>query len=71
MSTPFRNPHVLRQWKPGDKREVSEDLLKKVRLEGRFDSYSNTYGLDGHRRKIHAQISLPTGETLFTLIAVD
>lgn len=63
--------NVLRQWKPGDTREVSEKVLKKVRLEGHFDSYSQTYNLDGRRWKIRAQVSLPTGETLYTLVCVE
>ncbi len=68
MSNPF---NVLRPWKPGDTRELSDKALKKARLEGRFDSYSQFYVLDGRRWKVQGQVSQPTGETIYTLVCVD
>ena len=55
MSNPF---NVLKPWKPGDTREVPERKLKQVRLEGKYDSYSQTYDLDG---RFEIQDSLPSG----------
>ncbi len=68
MSNPF---NVLRSWKPGDTRELSEKVLKKARLEGLFDSYSGIYDLDGRRWKVQGQVSQPTGETIYTLVCVN
>ncbi len=71
MSNPLGNLNILRQWKPGDTRELPGLVLKKARLEGRFDSYSQIYDLDGRRWKIREQVSKPTGETLYTLVCVN
>ncbi len=68
MSNPF---NVLKPWKPGDTRELSEKTLKKANLEGRFDSYSQIYDLEGQRWKIQGQVSKPTGETVYTLVCVN
>jgi hypothetical protein len=68
VSDPF---HVLRTWKPGDIRQLSERALKQVRLEGKFDSYDQVYELDGRRWKIQGQVSQPSGETLYTLACVN
>jgi hypothetical protein len=62
--------NILREWKPGDTREITEAVLKKARLEDRYDSYSQTYQLDGQLWKIREQISKPPGETLYTLVCV-
>jgi hypothetical protein len=68
MSNPF---NVLRPWKPGDTREVPERKLKQARLEEKYDSYSQTYELDGRNWKIQGQLSHPSGETIFTLVCVN
>lgn len=68
MSNPF---NVLRPWKPGDTREMSEQALKKVHLESRFDSYSQLYDLDGRRWRVQGKVSKPTGETIYTLVCVE
>ncbi len=68
MSNPF---YVIKSWKPGDVREVPEALLEKARLEGRFDSYSQVYEMDGRRWKVRTKVSRSTGETLTTLVCVD
>ena len=68
MSNPF---NVLKPWKPGDTREVGERRLKQLNLEGKFDSYSRTYEIDGHKWKTQSQVSQATGETLYTLVCVD
>ncbi len=68
MSNPF---NVLRPWKPGDTREVPERKLKEIRLEGKYDSYSQTYELDGRIWKIQGQLSHPSGDTIYTLVCVN
>ena len=71
MSPSPGNLNVLKDWKPGDAREVSDAALKKARIEGLFDSYSQVYQLDGKRWKVRDQISKPTGETVYTLVCVN
>jgi hypothetical protein len=68
MSNPF---NVLKPTKAGDTREIPERTLKQVRLDGKFDSYSKTYEIDGHQWKIQTQVSQASGETLYTLVCVD
>ncbi len=68
MENPF---NVLRAWNPGDTREVSERALRQVRLEGKYDSYSQVYELDGERWKIQGQLSHPSGETFYTLVCLS
>lgn len=63
--------NILREWKPGDTREVLDAALKRARLEDRYDSYSQTYRLDGRLWKIRGQISKSTGETLYTLVCLE
>ena len=66
------NPlNILRPWKPGDTRDISEKVLRKAHLEGRFDSYSQVYELDGSRWKVQGQVSQPTGDTIYTLVCVN
>ena len=67
MSNPF---NVLKPWKPGDTREIPERKLKQVRLEGKYDSYSRTYEIDGRHGRF-GQVSQASGETLYTLVCVD
>jgi len=68
MGNPF---NVLRPWGPGDTRDLSERVLKQAQLEGKFDSYSQVYELEGQRWKIQGRVSQSNGETLFTLVAVE
>ena len=68
MGNPFK---VLRPWRPGDTRELTRRVLKQAQLEGKFDSYSQVYDLDGQRWKIQGQVSQPNGETVYTLVAVE
>ncbi len=63
--------NVLRPWKPGDTREISEKALKLARLEGHFESYSQVYEIDGKRWKVNGQTSMPSGETIYTLVCVN
>ena len=67
MSSPF---NIIRPWNPGDTREVPERALKQIRLEGKYDSYSQVYELDGRLWKIQGQVSTPSGETIYTLVCV-
>jgi hypothetical protein len=71
MNDPVADFKILRDWKRGDTREIHEAALKKARLEDRYDSYSQTYQLDGRLWKIRGQTSRPTGETLYTLVCVN
>ncbi len=70
MNEPGTGFNTLREWKPGDTREISEAVLKKARLDDQYDFYSHTYRLDGRLWKISEQVSKPSGETLFTLVCV-
>ena len=63
--------NILREWRPGDTRDVPEAALKQARLEDRYDSYSQAYRLDGHLWKVRGQISKPTGDTIYTLVCVE
>jgi hypothetical protein len=67
-SDPF---NVLREWKPGDTREVREAALRQARIEDRYDSYAQTYRFDGRLWKIRGQMSLASGETVYTLVCVE
>jgi hypothetical protein len=71
MSNPFDGLNVLKDWKPGDTREIPEAVLKKARLDGLFDSYAQVYDLDGKRWKVRDQISRATGGTAYTLVCVN
>lgn len=64
MDNPLGSLKVLKDWKPGDTRELSEKVLKAMRLEGRYDSYSQVYELDGRRWKVQGQVSQPSGDTI-------
>ena len=68
MSNPF---YVLKPWKPGDTRDIPERKLKQLNLEGKFDSYSQVYEIDGHSWKVQGHMSQMSGETLYTLVCVD
>lgn len=67
----FDSLNVLRSWKPGDTRQVTEKALKKLHLDGRYDSYSQVYEFDAARWKVTGQVSQPHGETLYTLVCVN
>ncbi len=56
--------------------EVSIDpvdgrVLSRVCLRGTYDSYSNTYLLNGRAWKIESQVNLPGGRTLYHLAPQD
>ncbi len=68
MDNPF---NVLKPWKPGDTRQITEGKLKQLNIEGKFDSYSRTYEIDGHNWKTQSQVSQASGETLYTLVCVN
>lgn len=71
MGNPFGSLNVVKSWKPGDTREIPDQVLKKARIEGLFDSYSQVYQLDGARWKIRGQMSKPSGETVYTIVCVN
>ncbi len=47
---------------------VNGRVLSRVRVRGSYDSYSNTYFLNGRAWKIGSQVNLPSGRTLFHLV---
>ena len=71
MSDPFGNLNIIKSWKPGDTRELPEQVLKKARIDGLYDSYSQVYELDKVRWKVQGQVSKPTGETIYTIVCVN
>lgn len=71
MSNPFGPLNVLKEWKPGDTCDVSEGALKKARIDGRFDSYSQVYQIEGKRWKVQSQMSRASGDTVYTLVCVN
>ncbi len=68
MSNPF---NILKPWKPGDVREVTEKALKNAQIEGRYDSYARIYQFDGVRWRIQDKMSKAAGETVYTLVCVN
>ncbi|MGH9396324.1 MAG: hypothetical protein ACRD18_05680 [Terriglobia bacterium] len=71
MSDPFGALNVLKEWKPGDTRQLTEAILKTARINGLFDSYSQVYELDHTRWKVRDQMSQASGETIYTLVCVN
>ncbi|MGH9377119.1 MAG: hypothetical protein ACRD1J_13285 [Terriglobia bacterium] len=71
MGSPFGNLNVVKSWKPGDTRELPDQVLKRARIEGLYESYSQVYKLDGARWKVRDQMSKPDGETLYTIVCVN
>ncbi len=50
---------------------VDGQVLSRVRLSGSYDSYSNTYLLNGRTWKVECQVNLPGGRTLYHLAPHD
>ncbi|MGH9405321.1 MAG: hypothetical protein ACRD3D_05715 [Terriglobia bacterium] len=71
MVNPLGPLNVLREWKPGDTRQLTERALRQARIDGHFDSYNQVYDLDGRRWKVTSQMSQATGETFSTLVCVN
>ncbi|MGH9356588.1 MAG: hypothetical protein ACRD10_10710 [Terriglobia bacterium] len=71
MENPFGNLNVVKNWKAGDTRELSENVLKQARIDGLYDSYAQLYELDGARWKVRDQVSKPGGETVYTVVCVN
>lgn len=71
MNDPFGKLNVVKNWKPGETRELTEPVLKKARIAGLYDSYSQVYHLDGAGWKIREQMSMPGGETVYTIVCVN
>lgn len=70
MNNPLDGLNVLKEWKPGDTRELNEAVLKKARIEGLFDSYRQIYELDRKQWKVQDQVSRASGETVYTLVCI-
>ncbi len=63
--------NVLKAWKPGDLRELSEKVLNAARIKGQFNSYSQLYELDGKRWKVRGKVSMASGDTMYSLVCVE
>ena len=71
MSNPFGPLKVIKNWKPGDAREVLARELERLQGTAAYDSYSKLYTIDGAHWLIEGQISRADGETLYILRCVD
>lgn len=71
MANPFGPLHVVRNWKPGDSREVPARELHRLQGTAAYDSYSKLYRIDGVSWLIEGQISRPNGQTLYLLRCVE
>ena len=69
VSNPFGGLNVLKNWKAGDTREMTEKDLRRLRASPAYDSYSNTYHMDGLIWRIINQVSRADGQTIITLEA--
>lgn len=71
MSHPFGPLNVVRNWKPGDTREVVAGELDRLHGTAAYDSYSRLYRIDGVNWQREGQISRPDGQTVYILRCVD
>ncbi len=71
MSNPFGGLNVLKSWKVGDTRELTQNQLRGLHGTSAHDSYSGTYHLNGLTWRIVGQMSRAYGETIFTLQATS
>lgn len=58
-------------WRPGDKRRASEAELKRLQIEGHYDSYEQHYLIDGKRWKVVNKIAAPDYSTIYILECVE
>ncbi|HKV38092.1 MAG TPA: hypothetical protein VJX67_02675 [Blastocatellia bacterium] len=61
---------LTKEWKAGDTREVTQDQLAKMRDADLYDSYDQTYHVDGLKWKIIHKVAMADGSTLYTLEAI-
>jgi len=71
MSNPLGGLNVLKNWKAGGTREITERQLRSLHGSAAHDSYSGTYRLDGLVWRIVGQLSRADGETIITLQAMN
>ena len=71
MLNPFGGLNVLKSWKVGDTRELTQNQLRGLHGTSAHDSYSGTYHLNGLTWRIVGQMSRADGETIFTLQATS
>lgn len=72
MNNPRDQFKVLRQnWQVGDQREVPASALEALRGTDAFDSYRQSYLIDGLRWRVEGQINRPDGKTVYLLRCVD
>ena len=68
---PAQDFNILRSWNPGDEREVPEAFLQELQIAGKFDSYSQSYEIDGLHWKIQSKVTRTTGETFYLLLCLN
>ena len=71
MSNPPGGLNVLKNWKVGDTRELTEKELRRLHGTPAFDSYTATYHLNGLTWRIVGRMSRADGETIVTLQAMN
>jgi hypothetical protein len=59
-----------KSWRIGDNRELTDQQLKSLGESNLYDSYDQTYVIDGLKWKIAGRMANSDGSTLYTLIAV-
>jgi len=60
-----------RTWRIGDSRDLDELQLRSLEEPDTYDSYDQTYILDGLKWKIAGRMANRDGSTQYTLIAVE
>jgi hypothetical protein len=60
-----------RTWKLGDTRDLTDQQLEHLIDEGLYDSYDQTYEIDGLKWKVAHRVAHPDGSTIWTLTAVE
>lgn len=63
--------NILKNWKPGDRREITERQLRKLRATDAWDSYTATYRMDGLVWRVVSEMAREDGETVVTLVAEE
>lgn len=71
MDNLFGPLHVVKNWKPGDTREVLARDLDRLHGTAAYDSYTRLYRIDGRSWLREGHISRADGETLCILRCVD
>lgn len=71
MLNPFGQLNVLKTYKAGDTRDITEKELHRLRASNLYDSYSDTYRMNGLAWRVTNRMSRADGETIITLEATS